>query len=101
MIAAGLSSSIVATMADQPVMDGFLDVNINVWIQRSVTLVPSLAVVFAGFEQGSLVVSQVALSFEFPVVLIPRVYFTREEGLMGACVNHSWARVSTDAPRQA
>jgi len=90
LIAAGLSSSLVATMAGQTVMDGFLDWNVNVWLRRSVTLIPSLAVVVAGFDPTSvLVASQVALSFELPFVLIPLVYFTREEGLMGSFVNRT------------
>jgi len=88
LIAAGLSSSLVATMAGQTVMDGFLDWNVSVWIRRSVTLVPSIVVVALGFEPTSiLVASQVALSFELPFVLIPLLYFTREEGLMGSFVN--------------
>ena len=88
LIAAGLSSSLVATMAGQTVMDGFLDWNVSVWIRRSVTLVPSIVVVVLGFEPTSiLVASQVALSFELPFVLIPLLYFTREEGLMGSFVN--------------
>ncbi|GGN12774.1 Nramp family divalent metal transporter [Halarchaeum nitratireducens] len=90
LIAAGLSSSLVATMAGQTVMDGFLDWNVSVWTRRSVTLVPSLAVVIAGFDPTSvLVASQVALSFELPFVLIPLLYFTREEGLMGSFVNRT------------
>ncbi|MFH5802288.1 Nramp family divalent metal transporter [Haladaptatus sp. CMAA 1911] len=90
LIAAGLSSSLVATMAGQTVMDGFLDLNINVWIRRSVTLAPSLAIVMAGFDPTSvLVASQVALSFELPFVLIPLVWFTREEGIMGSFRNSS------------
>ncbi|MFB6121624.1 MAG: Nramp family divalent metal transporter [Halobacteriaceae archaeon] len=90
LIAAGLSSSLVATMAGQTVMDGFLDLNVNVWLRRSVTLVPSLAVVAAGFDPTSvLVASQVALSFELPFVLIPLLWFTREEGLMGAFTNRT------------
>lgn len=90
LIAAGLSSSLVATMAGQTVMDGFLDLQINVWIRRSVTLVPSLAVVIAGFDPTSvLVASQVALSFELPFVLIPLLWFTREEGLMKSFRNRT------------
>ncbi|WP_423746416.1 Nramp family divalent metal transporter (plasmid) [Haladaptatus sp. SPP-AMP-3] len=90
LIAAGLSSSLVATMAGQTVMDGFLDLNINVWIRRSVTLAPSLAIVIAGFDPTSvLVASQVALSFELPFVLIPLLWFTREEGIMGSFRNSS------------
>jgi len=83
LIAAGLSSSLVATMAGQTVMDGFLDLNVNVWVRRSVTLVPSLVVVMAGFDPTRvLVASQVALSFELPFVLVPLLWFTREEELM-------------------
>ena len=77
-------------MAGQTVMDGFLDLNINVWIRRSVTLVPSLAIVMAGFDPTTvLVASQVALSFELPFVLIPLLWFTREEGIMGSFRNSS------------
>ena len=95
LIAAGLSSSLVATMAGQTVMDGFLNWSVNVWIRRSVTLVPSLAVVVAGLEPTKvLVASQVALSFELPFVLIPLVYFTRKSDLMGTFVNR---RITTIA----
>ncbi|UHQ99285.1 Nramp family divalent metal transporter (plasmid) [Natrinema zhouii] len=90
LIAAGLSSSLVATMAGQTVMDGFLDLNVNVWIRRSVTLVPSLAVVLAGFDPTSvLVASQVALSFELPFVLIPLLWFTYQEDIMGSFTNRT------------
>jgi len=89
LIAAGLSSSLVATMAGQTVMDGFLNLKINVWWRRSVTLMPSLAIVIAGFEATNvLVASQVALSFELPFVLIPLLLFTRDEQVMGSFVNH-------------
>lgn len=94
LIAAGLSSSFVATMAGQTVMDGFLDLRINVWWRRSVTLVPSLIIVMMGFEPtGVLVASQVALSFELPFVLIPLLLFTMNPAIMGAFTNRrvtSW-----------
>ncbi|MFB6125302.1 MAG: Nramp family divalent metal transporter [Halanaeroarchaeum sp.] len=90
LIAAGLSSSLVATMAGQTVMDGFLDLQVNVWLRRSVTLVPSLAVVIAGFDPTTvLVASQVALSFELPFVLVPLLYFTYKRDIMGSFVNRS------------
>lgn len=51
---------------------------------------PSLAVVIAGFDPTSvLVASQVALSFELPFVLIPLLWFTREEGLMQSFRNRT------------
>jgi len=88
LIAAGLSSSLVATMAGQTVMDGFLNLKLNVWFRRSVTLVPSIAIVIAGFEATSvLVASQVALSFELPFVLIPLLIFTKDKSIMGTFQN--------------
>lgn len=88
LIAAGLSSSLVATMAGQTVMDGFLDLNVNVWLRRSVTLVPSLVIVMAGFDPTAvLVASQVALSFELPFVLVPLLWFTYQRDLMGRFTN--------------
>ena len=95
LIAAGLSSSFVATMAGQTVMDGFLDLQINVWLRRSVTLVPSLVIVVLGFEPTAvLVASQVALSFELPFVLIPLLLFTSSAAVMGSFRNRpatTWA----------
>ena len=88
LIAAGLSSSLVATMAGQTVMDGVLNWSVNVWILRSVTLLPSLAVVLAGLDPTKVLVSsQVVLSFDLPFVLIPLIYFTRKADLMGSFVN--------------
>src|SRR5699024_2901476 len=90
LIAAGLSSSLVATMAGQTVMDGFLDLRISVWLRRLFTLVPSLAVVIAGFDPTNILVSsQVALSFELPFVLIPLFYFSRQEGIMKSLKNNT------------
>jgi manganese transport protein len=89
LIAAGLSSSLVATMAGQTVMDGFLDLKISVWWRRAATFVPSMAVVVAGFGATKvLVASQVALSFELPFVLIPLLAFTANKKIMGSFINH-------------
>jgi len=89
LIAAGLSSSLVATMSGQTVMDGFLDLNVSVWLRRSVTLIPSIIIVMIGFEATKvLVASQVALSLELPFVLIPLYIFTRDKDIMGNFVNH-------------
>lgn len=88
LISAGLSSSLVATMAGQTVMDGFLQLNVNVWLRRSITLIPSILIVIAGFEATRvLVASQVALSFELPFVLIPLLLFTQDRSIMGSFVN--------------
>jgi manganese transport protein len=88
LLAAGLSSSAVGTMAGQVIMQGFLKRKIPVWIRRLVTIVPSLIVIWMGFDPTrTLVLSQVVLSFGLPFAVIPLVIFTSRKGLMGSLVN--------------
>jgi manganese transport protein len=89
LLASGLSSSSVGTMAGQVIMQGFLDWHIPVWIRRLVTMVPSLVVIMVGLEPTrTLVISQVVLSFGLPFAVIPLIMFTRRRDLMGVLVNH-------------
>ncbi|MFB6166380.1 MAG: Nramp family divalent metal transporter [Haloarculaceae archaeon] len=84
LVSAGLSSSFVATMAGQTVMDGFLDWQLPAWARRLFTLVPSLTIVLLQFDTTSvLVTSQVALSLELPFVLVPLLWFSTRESIMG------------------
>jgi manganese transport protein len=88
LLASGLSSSSVGTMAGQVIMQGFLDWHIPVWIRRLVTMVPSLVVIMIGLEPTrTLVISQVVLSFGLPFAIIPLIMFTRRRDLMGVLVN--------------
>ena len=48
LIASGISSSVVGTMAGQMIMQGFLHFRVPIWIRRLVTMVPAFAVVAAG-----------------------------------------------------
>lgn len=89
LLASGLSSSTVGTMAGQVIMQGFLHVRIPLWIRRLVTMVPALVVIALGLDPTrTLVISQVVLSFGIPFALIPLVLFTRRRDLMGTLVNH-------------
>ena len=89
LIASGLSSTTVGTMAGQIIMQGFLRRSIPVWIRRSITMLPSLIVIIVGLEPTrTLVISQVILSFGIPFALIPLIMFTRRESIMGGLVNH-------------
>ncbi len=89
LLASGLSSSAVGTMAGQVMMQGFLKRRIPVWIRRLVTIVPSLVVIAAGLDPTrTLVISQVVLSFGLPFAIIPLIMFTRRKAVMGALVNH-------------
>jgi manganese transport protein len=88
LLASGLSSSSVGTMAGQVIMQGFLHFHIPPWIRRVVTIVPSLIVIFIGLDPTrTLVISQVVLSFGLPFAIIPLVIFTRRKDLMGVLVN--------------
>jgi manganese transport protein len=88
LLASGLSSSSVGTMAGQVIMQGFLHFHIPPWIRRVVTIIPSLIVIFVGFDPTrTLVISQVVLSFGLPFAVIPLVLFTRRKDIMGVLVN--------------
>jgi manganese transport protein len=89
LLASGLSSSAVGTMAGQVIMQGFLRRKIPVWIRRLVTIIPSMVVILMGLDPTrTLVISQVVLSFALPFAIIPLVMFTRKKSLMGVLVNH-------------
>ena len=88
LLASGLSSSAVGTMAGQVMMQGFLRRRIPVWIRRLVTITPSLFVIFIGLDPTrTLVISQVVLSFGLPFAVVPLVMFTRRKDVMGILVN--------------
>ncbi|MDD5368427.1 MAG: Nramp family divalent metal transporter [Anaerolineaceae bacterium] len=88
LLASGLSSSSVGTMAGQVIMQGFLHQHIAVWLRRVVTIIPSLIVIVVGFDPTrTLVISQVVLSFGLPFAIIPLVMFTSRKKLMGVLVN--------------
>lgn len=93
LLASGLSSSTVGTLAGQTIMQGFLERTIPIWFRRGVTMVPALVVIAIGLDPTrTLVVSQVVLSFGIPFALIPLVMFTRQKPLMGVLAN---TRVTT------
>ncbi len=88
LLASGLSSSSVGTMAGQVIMQGFLHFHIPPWIRRVVTIVPSLIVIFSGLDPTrTLVISQVVLSFGLPFAVIPLIMFTSRKDVMGVLVN--------------
>jgi len=89
LLASGLSSTTVGTMAGQVVMQGFLRRSTPVWLRRGITLLPSLVVISVGLEPTrTLVLSQVILSCGIPFALVPLVLFTARRRVMGVLVNH-------------
>jgi manganese transport protein len=88
LLASGLSSSSVGTMAGQVVMQGFIGRRIPLFVRRVVTMLPALVVVGVGVDPSrALVLSQVVLSFGIPFALVPLIMFCRDRRLMGALVN--------------
>ena len=90
LLASGLSSSTVGTMAGQVIMQGFLHRQIPIWLRRLVTMAPAIIVIALGFNPTrTLVISQVILSFGLPFALVPLVLFTSRRQLMGGLVNRA------------
>lgn len=88
LVAAGLSSTVVGTLAGQVVMQGFVKFYIPLWVRRAVTMAPSFIVILAGMDATKiLVMSQVLLSFGIALALLPLLAFTGNRELMGDMVN--------------
>jgi len=89
LLASGLSSSAVGTLAGQVVMQGFIRRRIPLWVRRAVTMAPAFVIIGLGSDPSrTLVISQVVLSFGIPFALVPLVWFTSRKHLMGVLVNH-------------
>jgi manganese transport protein len=90
LLASGLSSSAVGTMAGQVIMQGFIHRQIPAWLRRLITMAPPIIVIALGLDPTrTLVLSQVVLSFGLPFAIIPLVMFTRRRDVMGPLVNRS------------
>jgi manganese transport protein len=84
LLASGVSSSTVGTMAGQMIMQGFVGFRIPIWVRRLVTMIPAFVVVGLGVNATrALVVSQVLLSLALPLPMIALLMFTRRRDLMG------------------
>jgi manganese transport protein len=94
LLASGLASASVGTMAGQVIMQGFLHRQIPIWVRRLVTMVPSLVVIGMGLNPTrTLVFSQVVLSFGLPFAIVPLILFTRRRDLMGELVNSAFTTI--------
>jgi len=88
LLASGLSSSAVGTMAGQVIMQGFIERHIPIWLRRLVTVLPAMVVIFLGLDPTrTLVISQVVLSFGLPFAVVPLILFSRRRDVMGELVN--------------
>ena len=87
LLASGLSSSVVGTMAGQVIMQDFVGFRIPMWIRRVVTMVPAVVVVAMGVQAtDALVLSQVVLSLVLPVPMIALLVLIRRPEVMAGLV---------------
>ena len=100
LLASGMSSSAVGTLAGQMIMQGFVGFRIPLWLRRLVTMLPAFLVVGYGANAtNALVVSQVVLSLALPLPMIALLLFTQRADIMGRFANkgvtHAAAIVGT------
>jgi len=95
LIASGISSSVVGTMAGQMIMQGFVGFRIPIWLRRVITMVPAFVVVAYGANATeALVVSQVILSIALPLPMVAVLMFTRRADLMGQFADGPITRIA-------
>jgi manganese transport protein len=88
LIASGISSSAVGTMAGQMIMQGFVRFRIPIAVRRLVTMAPAFVVVALGVNATkALIISQVVLSIALPLPMVALLSFTRRPDIMGAFTN--------------
>ena len=99
LLASGQNSTVTGTLAGQIVAEGFLDLQLPVWLRRLATrllaIVPAVIVVAVLGDRGAtslLVLSQVILSLQLPFAIVPLVIFTGDAGLMDGLATPRWLR---------
>ncbi len=85
LMASGISSSVVGTMAGQMIMQGFVGFSIPVWLRRLITIVPAFVVIGLGVNvTNALVVSQIVLSIVLPIPMVALLVLSGKRSVMGA-----------------
>jgi len=95
LVASGIASSTVGTMAGQMIMQGFIRFRIPILIRRLVTMVPAFMVVGLGVNAtNALVVSQVVLSIALPLPMVALLIFTGRRDIMGSFANGRMTQIA-------
>lgn len=101
LLAAGINSTLTATLAGQIVMEGFLRLKLPLWkrqlITRLLAIIPAAFVAIVYGERGTgqlLVLSQVILCLQLPFAVIPLVSFTGSSAKMGSFATTRWLKGS-------
>jgi manganese transport protein len=100
LIASGQSSTITGTLAGQIIMEGYLNLRMQMWLRRLITrliaVVPAFFVVqYAGEKSvGSLLIlSQVILSLQLGFAIVPLIHFVSNRSKMGAFTIRNYTKI--------
>jgi manganese transport protein len=95
LLASGLSSSVVGTMAGQTIMQDFVGFRIPLWLRRLATMIPAVIIVGIGVDSTqALIISQVVLSLILPVPMIALLVLAGRRDVMGDFVNRRLTQVT-------
>ena len=94
LIASGISSSVVGTMAGQVIMQGFVGFRIPVWLRRLVTMVPAFVIGLSFNATSAMILSQVVLSLVLPLPLVALVVLSSRKSVMGDFVTRKGTAVA-------
>lgn len=83
LLASGISSSVVGTLAGQNIMQGFVGFRIPLLARRLITAVPAVVVCLCANPMTAIVDSQVVLSIMLPVPLVALVVLSARPSVMG------------------
>ncbi|XVE83043.1 hypothetical protein DITRI_Ditri16bG0055200 [Diplodiscus trichospermus] len=90
LLASGQSSTVTGTYAGQYIMQGFLDMKMQLWLRNLITrfiaIAPSLLACLIGGSSGAarlIIIASMVLSFELPFALVPLLRFTSSAAKMG------------------
>jgi manganese transport protein len=96
LLASGLSSSVVGTMAGQTIMQDFVGFRTPLWLRRLLTMLPAFVVVAIGIDPTrALVLSQVVLSLALPVPMIALMILMFRRDVMGTFAPGATTRVAS------
>jgi len=100
LLACGLSATVTGTLAGQAVMEGFLQLRLPRWkralLTRALAIGPALVAVTMYGQEGSnqlLVASQVVLSLQLPLAVVPLIRYASDARLMRGWRVHGVALV--------
>jgi len=94
LLASGISSSVVGTMAGQNIMQGFVGMRIPLLVRRFITMAPAFLVCTFANPMTAMVDSQIVLSIMLPLPLVALVVLSARPAVMGRFVasrRQTWA----------